>query len=107
MRFHCHKCEETFDTNNQIPCPDGLEGCGVYHRGPANYVCTYCGYDHGPEYKAAWAKYKEANPDAITWPVKETIGIYAGNLAGIKKLELFTGHGPERKDASTDSLSTD
>lgn len=87
-KFECFKCHKDFVHQPQIPCPDGRDGCLVFHTGAPVWTCTHCSHDNKPDYDAAWAIYKTANPDAVTWPIRQGIGIGAYNPEGLGRLVI-------------------
>jgi len=72
------KCGKEYKVQ-PVKCPDGNPGCLVWHGpAPEAYDCPAC---------------KTRNLPRIADGVREEIGMGTGNLAGIKRLELYSGSG--------------
>jgi len=80
MRVTCSECGTEF-TAKLAPCPDGRENCAVAHYNKESWDCPNCDHNMGREVATA---IKEGR-------VTEEPGIGIGNIAAVRKLEIYRG----------------
>ena len=73
MKIHC-SCGHEYETRT-LPCPDGVEGCLVYHTDRDSYTCEKCGAFNAPR---------------LSDGVREEIGMGVMNTKSILALDLYS-----------------
>jgi rubredoxin len=63
----------------EVPCPDGIEGCLVFHRNESSYICPKCEKNNLPD---------------LSQGVTEEIGRGVVNIGGIMGLDIIDDMSP-------------